>query len=204
MMRHRLLLVFLLLPAVPGSALPGEGRADKPAPEEGAAVTVAMEDCKAARPAKITNVAGALKRLIAGPPEDELVKRGTVQVERRKYTLYLPRARSYSTKNTGPSDCDYDNTSTLIVVDQNGDGRMTENDGWFANRPLRLGDKMFDVAEIAADGSRIVLKPSKSSLRGVIVGRVCPPFSFKTADGKEITRESLASKPFLLDVWSVT
>jgi hypothetical protein len=204
MMRHRLLLLFLLLPAAPGSALPGEGRADKPAPEEGAAVTAAMEDCKAARPAKITNVAGALKRLIAGPPEDELVKRGTVQVERRKYTLYLPRAKSYSTKNTGPSDCDNDNTSTLIVVDQNGDGRLTENDGWFANLPLRLGDKMFDVAELAADGSRIVLKPSKSPLRGVIVGRACPPFSFKTADGKEVTRESLAGKPFLLDVWSVT
>ena len=204
MMRHRLLLVFLLLPAVPGSALPGEGRADKPAPEEGAAVTVAMEDCKAARPAKITNVAGALKRLIAGPPKDELVKRGTVQVDRRKYTLYLAKAESYSTNNTGPSDCDFDNTSTLISVDQNGDSRPTENDGWFANLPLRLGDKMFDVAEIAADGRRIVLKPSKSPLRGVILGRTCPPFSFETADGGEVSRETLAGRAFILDIWSFT
>ena len=101
-------------------------------------------------------------------------------------------------------DCDNDNTSTLISVDQNGDGRLTENDGWFANLPLRLGDKMFDVAEIAGDGSRIVLKPSNSSLRGVVVGRTCPPFSFKTADGEEINRESLAGKPFLLDIWSIT
>jgi hypothetical protein len=142
--------------------------------------------------------------LFAGPPQLELVKRGTVQVDRQKYTLYLAKAKSYSTKNTGPSDCDNDNTSTLISVDQNGDGGLTENDGWFANLPLRLGDKMFDVAEIAGDGSRIVLKPSKSSLRGVIVGRTCPPFSFKTADGKEINRESLAGKPFLLDIWSIT
>jgi hypothetical protein len=204
MIRHRILLVFLFLPAVPGGALPGGGRADKPAPEDSAAVTVVMKDCKATRPAKITNAAGAFKMLIAGAPEDELVKRGTVQVDRRKYTLYLPRAKSYSTKNTGPSDCDNDNTSTLITVDQNGDGRMTENDGWFANLPLRLGDKMFDVAEIAGDGSRIVLKPSRSPLRGVIVGRACPPFSFKTADGKEVTRDSLAGKPFLLDIWSTT
>jgi hypothetical protein len=60
------------------------------------------------------------------------------------------------------------------------------------------------VAEVAADGSRIVLKPSKSSLRGVIVGRTCPPFSFRTADGREVNRASLAGKPFLLDIWSVT
>jgi hypothetical protein len=204
MMQHRSLLLLLLLPAVPGSALPGGGRADKPAPKEEAAITVVMEDCKAGRPGKITNAVSALRLLIAGPPKHELVKRGTVQVDRQKYTLYLAKAKSYPTKNTGPSDCDNDNTSTLISVDQNGDGRLTEHDGWFANLPLRLGDKMFDVAEIAADGSRIVLKPSKTSLRGVIVGRTCPPFAFKTADGKEINRESLAGKPFLLDIWSIT
>ena len=204
MTKHRTLFLLLLLPAVPGSALPGEGRAEKPPPKEAASVTVVMEDCKASRPGKITNAGSVLRMLIAGPPRDELVKRGTVQVDRQKFTLYLAKARSYSTKNTGRSDCNNDNTSTLISVDQNGDGRLTEHDGWFANLPLRLGDKMFDVAEIAADGSRIVLKPSKSSLRGVIVGRTCPPFSFKTADGKEINRESLAGKPFLLDIWSIT
>jgi hypothetical protein len=204
MMQHRFLLALLLLPAVPGSALPGGGRAEKPIPKEVAAITVVMEDCNADRPGKITNAAGALRMLIAGPPKDNLVKRGTIQVDRQRYTLYLPKTESYSTKNTGRSDCDFDNTSTLISVDQNGDGRLTENDGWFANLPLRLGDKMFDVAEIAVDGSRIVLKPSKSSLRGVIVGRTGPPFSFKTADGKEVNRESLAGKPFLLDIWSTT
>ena len=204
MMQHRSLFLLLLLPALPGSALPGEGRAEKPTPKEAAAITVVMEDCKAGRPAKITTVASAFRMLVAGPPRDELVKRGTAQVDRQKYTLYLPKARSWSMKNTGPSDCDDDNTSTLISVDQNGDGRMTENDGWFSNLPLRLGDKMFDVAELAADGSRIVLKPSKSQLRGVIVGRTCPPFSFQTADGKVISRDRLAGKAFLLDIWSVT
>jgi hypothetical protein len=125
-------------------------------------------------------------------------------VDCRNYTLYLPKAESWSMKNTGPSDCDNDNTSTLLSVDQNGDGRMTENDGWFANLPLRLGDKMFDLAELAADGSRIVLKPSKSPLRGLVVGRTCPPFSFRTSDGKVINRDRLAGKAFLLDIWSVT
>jgi hypothetical protein len=204
MMQHCLLLLLLLLLAGPGTALPGEGRADKPPPKKEAAITVVMESCKASRPGKITGAVSAFRMIFAGPPREELVKRGTVQVDRQEYTLYLPRARSYSTRNTGPSDGDHDNTSTLLSVDQNGAGRLTENDGWFANLPLRLGDRMFDVAEIAQDGSRIVLEPSKSPLRGVIVGRTCPPFSFKTADGKEISRDRLVGKPFLLDVWSIT
>jgi hypothetical protein len=163
-----------------------------------------MEDHKASRPTKITNFAGAFRMVIGSPPRIELVKRGTVEVDRQKYTLYLARAKSYSTKNSGPSDCDNDNTSALITVDQKGDGRLTANDAWFANLPLRLGDRMFDVVDIAADGSRIVLRPSRSPLRGVVVGRLCPAFSFKTANGKVINRESLAGKAFLLDIWSMT
>jgi hypothetical protein len=204
MMQHRFLMLLLLLPAVPGSARPGEEGAAQTLPKDEAAITVVMEDITASRPGKITNVADAFRQLVAGPPKDDLVKRGTVKVDGQKFVLYLPRAKSYSTKNTGASDCDHDNTSTLISVDQNGDGRLTVYDGWFANLPLRLGDKMFDVAELAADGRRMVLKPSKSSVRGVIIGGTCPPFSFKTKDGKEISRESLAGKPFLLDIWSIT
>jgi hypothetical protein len=125
-------------------------------------------------------------------------------VDRQKYNLYLPKAKSYTTKNSKPSDWGYENTSTAISIDQTGNGKLTEADSWFANLPLRLGDRMFDVAEIAADGSRVVLKPSKAPLSGIIVGRRCPEFSFKTADGKSISREGLAGKAFLLDVWSVT
>jgi hypothetical protein len=204
MRQHRSGFYLLVLLAVTGSALPGGPRAEKPTPKEAASVIVTMEDCKAARPGKISSVADAFRSIVTGAPQDELVKRGTVQVDGRKYTLYLARAKSYSTKNTGPSDGDLDNTSTLISVDQNGDGRLTVNDGWFANLSLRLGDRMFDVAEIAADGSRIVLKPSRSALRGVIVGRTCPPFSFKTPEGKEVSHDSLAGKPFLVDIWSIT
>jgi hypothetical protein len=142
--------------------------------------------------------------LIAGPPREELVKRGTVEVGGQKYALYLPKAKSYSTKNTKKSDSGFENTSTLLYVDHNGDGRLTEDEGWFTNLPVRLGDKMFDVTEIAADGSRVVLRPSKAPLRGVIVGRKCPDFSFKTAGGKEVSRDRLAGKPFLLDIWSIT
>jgi hypothetical protein len=204
MAKHRTLLLLLLLPAGLGFVLSGGSGAAQATPDQEAAITVAMEDCKASRPGKITSETSTLRLLFSGPPKDELVKRGTAKLDGHEYTLYLPKAKSYSTKNSKPSDSDFENTSTLISVDQKGDGRLTDTDGWFANLPLRLGDKMFDVAEIAADGSRIVLKPSTSPLRGVIVGRTCPPFSFKTADGKEVSRESLAGKPFLLDIWSIT
>ena len=204
MAKHRTLLLLLLLPAVLGLALPGGSGAGQAAADQAEAITVVMEDCKANRPGKITSATSTIRLLFAGPPKDDLVKRGTANVGGHKYTLYLPKAKSYSTKNTKPSDNDFENTSTLISVDQKGDGRLTDTDGWFANLPLRLGDRMFDVAEMAADGGRIVLKPSKSPLRGVIVGRACPPFSFKTAEGKEVSRESLAGKAFLLDIWSIT
>jgi hypothetical protein len=204
MIKHRTLFLLLLLPVALGIALPGRSGAQKTTADRTAAITVVMEDCKASRPGKITGDTSVFRLIFSGPPQEELVKRGTVEVDGLKYTLYLPRAKSYSTKNTKPNDNDFENTSTLLSIDRKGDGQLTDKDGWFANMPLRLGDKMFDVTEIAADGSRIVLRPSKSPLRGVIVGRTCPPFAFKTADGKEISSKSLAGKSFLLDIWSVT
>ena len=205
MAKHRTRFLLLLLPVALGMTLPGGSGAQKATADPAAAITVVMKDCKASRPGRITSETSIFRLLFAGSPkEEQLVKRGTVEVDGQKYTLYLPKAPSYSTKNTKPSDSDFENTSTLISVDSKGDGRLTGAEGWFANLPLRLGDKMFDVTEIAADGSRIVLKPSKSPLRGVFVGRTCPPFSFKTADGKEFSRDSLAGKPFLLDIWSIT
>jgi hypothetical protein len=167
-------------------------------------IIVAMEDCKASRPGKITGGTSILKLLFSGPPKDKLVKRGTVPVDDQSYTLYLPKAGAYSVENTGSGDSDLENTSTVISVDHNGDGTLTEEEGWFANLPLRLGEKMFEVAEIAEDGSRIVLRASKSPLRGVIIGQVCPPFTFETTEGQEVSLDSLAGKPFFLDIWSIT
>jgi hypothetical protein len=167
-------------------------------------MTIVMDDCKASRAGKITGGAGVISLLLGGPSNDELVRRGTVRVEEREYVLYLPKSDSYSRTNTGADDSNLENTSTLVSIDQNGDGKLTEDEGWYANLPLRLGDTMFDVAEIAANGRRIVLKRSNSALRGVIVGRTCPPFSFDTPEGREISLQTMAGKAFLLDIWSVT
>ena len=204
MTRHRStwssLLLTAALSAVPFICC----RAEKPDADPPGPISIKMEDCKLTRPGRITSETGILRLLFSGPPTEELVKRGTVEVDGHKYTLYLPKAKAYSIKNSKPSDSGFENTSTAISVDQNAGGKLTEQDNWFANLPLRLGDTMFDVTEIAADGSRIVLKPSKAPLRGVLVGRRCPDFSVKTSDGKRVTRDGLAGKAFLLDVWSVT
>jgi len=186
------------------AAPPLASESTEPQVQPPADVIVAMESCKATRPGKITADTSVLKMIFSGPPKDKLVKRGTVQVDGQDYTLYLPKAGSYSTQNTESSDSGFENNSTLISVDHNGDGQLTDDESWFANLPLRLGDKMFGVAEIAADGSQIVLKPSQAPLRGVIVGRICPAFSFKTAEEEEVSLESLAGKAFILDIWSFT
>ncbi len=168
-------------------------------------MTIVMEDCKAKRPGKITaSTGGLLSLLFSGPPKDRLVKRGTVSVDGQDYALYLPKADSYSTTNSGTDDSDSENTSTLISIDQNGDGKLTDDESWFANLPVRFGNTMFDLAKIASDGSQIILRPSKSPLRGVVVGRICPPFSFNTADGEEVSLEKMAGKAFILDIWSFT
>jgi hypothetical protein len=143
---------------------------------------------------------------IFGGGKEELVLRGEVQVEGKKYVLYLPKAKSYSVKNSKPGNGDFDNTSTLLSIDQTGEGgdELAAEDGWFANLPIRLGDAMFDVTDIAADGGSINLRPSKAPLRGVIVGRRCPAFSFPAADGPDVTLDGLKGKVVVLDVWSVT
>jgi hypothetical protein len=204
MTKHRFPLLLAILPSLFAIVFPGARTIGNTANTLKDAIIVSMEDCEASRQGKITASTSILRLLFAGPPEEELVKRGVVEVDGHKLTLYLPETTPYSTKNSKLRDDEFENTSTLISIDQNGDGHLTDDEGWYANMPLRLGDRMFSVTEIAADGSRMVLAPSKSRLRGVVVGRRCPPFSFKTADGEEVSRESLAGKPFFLDIWSIT
>jgi hypothetical protein len=144
-----------------------------------------------------------LRLLLFGPPKDQLVKRGTVDVDRQTYHLYLPNAKSYTIKNKAKPGTDED-TSTLISIDLDQDGQLTEQESWYASQPVRIGDRIFDVQDIAESGERIVFKLSTAPLRGLINGRQCPPFKFATSDGKEISLGALKGKAFLLDIWSVT
>jgi hypothetical protein len=163
-----------------------------------------MEDCKAARPRRISGATSILSLLFRGAGQDTLAKKGSVTVDERAYQLYLPKAPSYAIKNSGKSDDQFENTSTLISIDSNGDAKLEDAEGWYANMPIRLGDRMFDVSEISKHGDRVVLTPSSAPLRGLVEGFKCPPFVFKKENGEAVSRDQFAGRAFLLDIWSVT
>src|SRR5215813_8685594 len=124
MTMHRTLLL-LLLSAALGTGLPGKRFAAEPTAVQVAPLTIRMEDGKATRPGRISSDTGTLS-LLLGLAKEELAKRGTVELDGHKYTLYLPKAKSYSTNNSKADDSEFENTSTLIAIDQKGDGKLTK------------------------------------------------------------------------------
>jgi hypothetical protein len=184
---------------VPTSGLGGE-QVDKLPP----VITIAMKDCPVSEPGKKATEPNLVELATSTFGKEQMAKQGQLSVAGRDYAVYLPKAKSYSLKNTAGTELRLLNTSSVIYIDQNGDGRLTPDECWNANQPIRVGDQMFDVVELAADGSKIVLRPSQAPLGGVVVGRKCPPFSMTTADGKTVTPDTFAGKAFLLDIWSVT
>jgi len=160
--------------------------------------------CKARRDGRFTGVGSLLGELFSGPSVDKLVHKGKLVLDDRTHTFYLPKAKAYSVKNTGKPDDLLGNTSTLVSIDANGDGKLADEEGWYASGPIRLDDAMFEITTIADDGGQIELKRSDVALRGLIVGRKCPPFSFKTTAGRKVNLDSYRGKALLLNVWSVT
>jgi len=178
-----------------------------------------MKDCQATRPGRLSGAAvgdlkpediqkdpeGFAKRLQEAMKPEKLVKKGSIRVSGKSFDLYLPESTEpYAVENKGESDSHHENSSTLLSIDGNGDGKLTGDEGWFASLPIRIADSMWEVVAIAADGSRIELKPSRKPLAGVVVGRKCPPFSFRTEEGKPVTLDSYRGKALLIDIWSVT
>src|SRR5262245_36661684 len=185
--------VFIFFWARPARALPGPD----------SSLTIHLEDCEASRPGRVKpdvlkdlkpedlkNDPEGARRLIedAFKPE-KLVKRGRIQVKEGSFDIYLPESEEpYTIVNKGASEADHENLSTLISIDANGDGKLTEEEGWFASQPIRIADRMWEVASIAPDGSRIEIRPSAKRLQGLVLGRKCPPFSYQTEEGKRITQ----------------
>ena len=166
--------------------------------------TIEMSPCKAKRRGRITSSTSILGLLFSGPPTDKLTHKGDLVLNGRTHTFYLPKAKSYSVQNTGDTNGYNDNTSTLVSIDASGDGKLSDDEGWYANMPIRLDDAMFEITSIADDGGRIELRRTDAALRGLIVGRKCPPFSYQTSDGRKVRLEDFRGKALLLDVWSVT
>jgi hypothetical protein len=212
----RLLILAIALLALPGAWL----RSARALEGKASTITVAMEDCEATRPGTFTvanlpkdlkpeeiqnDPDGVRQKILEALKPQKLVKKGRLKVSGQSVDIYLPEPKEpYTAINKGTSDGHSDNTSTLISIDSNGDGKLTKDEGWFASLPVRIGDKMWEITSIAADGSRIELKPSGKPIAGVVVGRKCPPFSYRTEEGKQVTQDTAKGKALLLDIWSVT
>ena len=61
---------------------------------------------------------------------------------------------------------------------------------------------MFDITNIAKDGSTITLKPSQSPLAGAILGELASDFTFTTTKGKQVRRNDFAGKVLVIDRWA--
>ncbi|MCG3137283.1 MAG: hypothetical protein HJJLKODD_01126 [Phycisphaerae bacterium] len=165
-------------------------------------IVIPTEPCQASRQARLINP--SMEEIMSGPKKEMLTHRARVTVDDVTTWIYLPEKTPYTLVNTGESDGEFDNTSTLLAIDSRPDKRITDDENWYANLPIRIADRMFDVTAIAEDGSSITLTPSSAPLSGVVVGRKVPPFSYQREDGQLITQDDYKGKAFLLDIWSVT
>lgn len=167
-------------------------------------VELRFELSTADRPAPFTGMSDLLATIARGPRREKLVRRAQFQDGSRTVALWLPAAESYTTANVGADSTAFENKSTLLSIDDDGDGVLTERESWHANLPLRIGDAMWEIVELAPDGTRLVLERSKGPLSGIVIGRRVPEFELKTAEGQVFSHASLEGKPFVLDLWSIT
>lgn len=167
--------------------------------DSGTITRVTLTSCKPIR------VSGTLGFLLAtrGNSNIDLERKGLLKIGGGEFPIYLPD-EPYSIKNGGDSDQVSENDSTLIAVDADADGSVGEGEGWFANLPIRVADKMYDVVAIDEKGKWIDLIPASRPLSGAVVGCTLPEFSYKSTDGKVVTNADFRGRSFLIDIWSVT
>ena len=161
---------------------------------------IETEPCNASRPsAKFESLFSVLSQR-----EDKLIRKGTINVDGQEIAIYLPQEKTHTTENTANDNTRFGNTSTYISIDQNGDGELAEHEAVPTNLPIRILDSMFEVAEIAEDGSSLSLVKVDCPLQGVVLNRRCPEFSFKTVSGKVISNQAILGTVTILDIWAVT
>ena len=206
--RHRYISIASVLIAFAAHAIGQDSAAGKPAkpPAEnptGPPLVITTSEATLTRPGTLKGVSVA--ELLAGarPKPEKLIRKGVINFGGESFDLYLPEP-PYSIENTGRDDGLYENNATRLAIDADRDGKITGEENWFANLPIRIVDQMFRVAAIAEDGARVELRPIAGPPRGLLIGRKVPEFSYTTVDGRTITHADYSGKAFLLDIWSVT
>lgn len=146
-----------------------------------------------------------VKQLMASMNAKEaLTLGGSFQLDGATVSLYLAEQVEYSLVNTGHGETNFDNTSTYISIDHNGDGQIVDYESVASNLPIRLFDSMFLVTEISKSKQTITLQQIDIPLAGAVLNRRCPDFQYETVDGQIISNESIRGTTTILDIWAVT
>lgn len=134
----------------------------------------------------------------------DLVRKGTVQVDGTAFDLFLPKEKAgYSVRSRPELQAVLVTlTSTWLSVDQDHDGKITLDESYFAELPLCIGDTMFDVVDIAADGSSLTLRRREGPLAGPVLGRKAAAFEWNATDGRKLGNASYENRVLVIDCWA--
>ena len=143
------------------------------------------------------------ENLEANPvPVSHFARHGRVVVNHQETDLYLARNPPYTSVSSQREA--WADTSALLLIDQNHDGRISQDECRNVSLPVRIGDSMYTVQHIASNGSEITFVPSGMPLQSMAVGRRCPAFAYQSLSGKSVSLQSMKGKAFLIDIWSFT
>jgi hypothetical protein len=87
-------------------------------------------------------------------------------------------------------------------VDQDHDGKLAVDESYFAELPLRIGDTMFDVVDIASDGATLTLRRRDGPLQGAVRGRKAAAFEWTATDGRKLNNASYENRVLVIDCWA--
>ncbi|MCU0864440.1 MAG: hypothetical protein MUC36_11640 [Planctomycetes bacterium] len=134
----------------------------------------------------------------------DLVRKGSLSVGAETFDLYLPKEKGGWSHKARPERKGslVTLTSTWLAVDQDHDGKIAVDESYFAELPLRIGDSMFDVVDIAADGSTMSLRRREGPLAGAVVGRKAAAFEWTATDGRQLTNANYENRVLVIDCWA--
>src|SRR5262245_15110437 len=145
--------------------LPALAFGGNPADKASPVITITRTDCPVSQPGTKTKEITRLLLATSTFAKEGMARHGPLRVAGRTYAVDLPRARSYSLRNAAATDLRLLNTSGVIYIDQNGDGRPTPDEAWNANRPIWVADQMVDVVDLAADAIASAARPNGAGAR---------------------------------------
>lgn len=157
-------------------------------------VVIQMAPCEQKRPVRSFYVKSSR----------DLVRKGSLQVGSETFDLYLPKEKGGWSAVARPERKAMlvALTSTWLAVDQDHDGKVALDESYFAELPLRIGDAMFDVVDIAADGSAVTLRRREGPLAGAVAGRRAAAFEWTSTDGRKLTNASYENRVLVIDCWA--